>query len=246
MLAVGAVGLGSAYATTGAAEAGRGAASAPPTSPATTAGGALALDGVPPLGGLPGLAPGAPAATHAARVAISARAQRRDLLVGWRISVDGALSADTRRHVVALQERRGRGWLTMAWAATGRSGRYSLGFRPATPGRLSLRVRFAGDRTSAPALAGLGAIDVYRLAGASWYGPGGPLACGGTLTEARLGVAHKTLPCGTMVSLRHGSRTVRVPVIDRGPYVAGRDYDLTPATKRALGFGDTGEVWATS
>jgi rare lipoprotein A (peptidoglycan hydrolase) len=48
-----------------------------------------------------------------------------------------------------------------------------------------------------------------------------------------------------MVALHLGNRTVRVPVIDRGPYVSGRDYDLTPATKRALGFGDTGEVWAT-
>jgi rare lipoprotein A (peptidoglycan hydrolase) len=36
-----------------------------------------------------------------------------------------------------------------------------------------------------------------------------------------------------------------VPVVDRGPYVAGREYDLTEATKRALGFEGTGEVWAT-
>ena len=33
---------------------------------------------------------------------------------------------------------------------------------------------------------------------------------------------------------------VRVPVVDRGPYVAGREFDLTEATKQALGFGDTG------
>jgi hypothetical protein len=241
MLAVGAVGLGSAYATTGAAEADRGAAAAPPTSPATT-GGALALDGVPPLAGGLGLAP----AAHASSVAISASTRHRNLLVGRRISVDGALRANAQQHVVALQERRGSGWLTVARGTTSRSGAYSLGFSPATPGRLSLRVRFAGDRTSAPAAAGLGVVNVYRVAGASWYGPGGPLACGGTLTDSRLGVAHRTLPCGTLVNLRHGSRTVRVPVIDRGPYVAGRDYDLTPATKRALGFGDTGEVWATS
>jgi len=36
-----------------------------------------------------------------------------------------------------------------------------------------------------------------------------------------------------------------VPVVDRGPYVAGREFDLTYATKEALGFGDTGEVWST-
>ena len=55
----------------------------------------------------------------------------------------------------------------------------------------------------------------------------------------------KTLPCGTLVKLRYGGRSVSVPVVDRGPYVAGREFDLTQATKQALGFGDTGEVWST-
>jgi rare lipoprotein A (peptidoglycan hydrolase) len=34
-------------------------------------------------------------------------------------------------------------------------------------------------------------------------------------------------------------------VIDRGPYVGGRDWDLTGATKTRLGFPSTGTVWAT-
>jgi len=84
---------------------------------------------------------------------------------------------------------------------------------------------------------------VFHLAGASWYGGGGTLACGGTLTSSTLGVANKTLPCGTWVTLRYRGRRVRVRVIDRGPYVTGREFDLTEATKRALGFGDIGEVW---
>ena len=44
---------------------------------------------------------------------------------------------------------------------------------------------------------------------------------------------------------RYRLQHIRVPVVDRGPYVAGRDFDLTYATKEALGFGDTGEVWST-
>ena len=87
---------------------------------------------------------------------------------------------------------------------------------------------------------------MYRLAGASWYGGGGGTACGQQLTSSTLGVANKTLPCGTLVTLRYGNQSIRVPVIDRGPYVAGRDFDLTEATKRAIGFGDTGDVWSTS
>jgi peptidoglycan lytic transglycosylase len=45
--------------------------------------------------------------------------------------------------------------------------------------------------------------------------------------------------------LRYNGRAIRVPVIDRGPYVAGREFDLTLATKEALGFGDTGALWST-
>ena len=71
-------------------------------------------------------------------------------------------------------------------------------------------------------------VTVYRPAAASFYGPGlygGALACGGTLQPGTLGVAHKWLPCGTRVRLRYRGRSVTVPVIDRGPYVGGRDFD---------------------
>ena len=90
-------------------------------------------------------------------------------------------------------------------------------------------------------------LTSYRLAGASYYGPGlygNGVACGGTLEPGTLGVANKTLPCGTMVKLRYGSHSITVPVIDRGPYVAGRDYDLTEATKDRLGFPGVGDVLA--
>lgn len=91
-------------------------------------------------------------------------------------------------------------------------------------------------------------INAYRPAEASYYGPGlygGGLACGGTLTPSKLGVANKTLPCGAKVTLRYGGRTVTVPVIDRGPYVGNREYDLTAATKAKLGFPSTGTVLTT-
>ena len=83
---------------------------------------------------------------------------------------------------------------------------------------------------------------------ASWYGPGlygGHLACGGTLGPGTLGVANKSLPCGTRVTLRYHGREVTVPVIDRGPYVGGREWDLTGATARRLGFDGVGVVWST-
>ena len=87
-------------------------------------------------------------------------------------------------------------------------------------------------------------LTAYRQAGASYYGPGlygNGVACGGTLMPGTLGVANKTLPCGTKVKLRYHGRSVTVPVIDRGPYVAGRDFDLTEATKERLGFPGVGD-----
>ena len=95
---------------------------------------------------------------------------------------------------------------------------------------------------------GLGRLEVYRQAYASWYGPGlygNRLGCGGRLSAGSLGVAHKRLPCGTLVTFRRSGRSVRVPVIDRGPYVGGREYDLTAATARRLGFRGHGPILAT-
>jgi rare lipoprotein A (peptidoglycan hydrolase) len=81
----------------------------------------------------------------------------------------------------------------------------------------------------------------------SWYGPGfygNRTACGKTLTTTLLGVAHKTLPCGTMVSFRNpaNGRVVTVPVVDRGPYVAGRQWDLTAGACKAIAHCYTGPI----
>ena len=82
----------------------------------------------------------------------------------------------------------------------------------------------------------------------SWYGPGfygQGTACGYTLTEDLLGVAHRTLPCGTLVSFKNpvNGRSITVPVVDRGPYVYGRQWDLTYATCAAIGHCWTGSIY---
>jgi rare lipoprotein A len=83
----------------------------------------------------------------------------------------------------------------------------------------------------------------YHVSIASVYTDYGlPIACGGVLHVPQLGVANKTLPCGTMVTFRYGGRAIRVPVIDRGPYIAGREWDLTGAAAEALHFPGLGPI----
>ena len=72
------------------------------------------------------------------------------------------------------------------------------------------------------------------------YGYG--LACGGVLGGDQLGVAHKTAPCGTPITFIYAGRSITVPVIDRGPYIAGREWDLTGATADALAFPGLGQI----
>jgi rare lipoprotein A (peptidoglycan hydrolase) len=84
---------------------------------------------------------------------------------------------------------------------------------------------------------------VWNVSIASVYTDyGKPVACGGVLHVPELGVANKTLPCGTMVTFLYGGRAIRVPVIDRGPYIAGREWDLTGATAEALHFPGLGPI----
>jgi rare lipoprotein A len=146
---------------------------------------------------------------------------------------------------VQLQRLGRHGWRALAHTLTGAKGRFVLRYKPHRLLSERVRIVFAGDAHDRSVKRYLGHLRSYRLAGASWYGGGGSLACGGQLTSSTLGVANKTLPCGTLVTLRYGGREVSVPVVDRGPYVAGREFDLTEATKRALGFEGVGEVWST-
>lgn len=85
--------------------------------------------------------------------------------------------------------------------------------------------------------------DAPRIAAvASHYGPpdepaGQPVACGrGRIAAGVHGAAHKTLPCGTRIGvcLPDLSRCVEARIVDRGPYVAGRDLDLFGRTFAAL------------
>jgi rare lipoprotein A len=80
---------------------------------------------------------------------------------------------------------------------------------------------------------------------ASWYGAefhGRPTASGEIFNMYANTCAHKTYPFGTRVkiSTASGSRTVECTVNDRGPFVEGRDIDLSFAAAREIGLTGSG------
>jgi rare lipoprotein A (peptidoglycan hydrolase) len=90
------------------------------------------------------------------------------------------------------------------------------------------------------------AFTPFRIAGASWYGGktmwGRSTACGQVLRPTTIGVANKTLPCGTPVKFVWHGHSIVAPVIDRGPYIRGRAWDLTAAAAEALEFEGIGQI----
>ncbi len=90
------------------------------------------------------------------------------------------------------------------------------------------------------------AFTPFKVAGASWYGGktmwGRSTACGQVLRPTTVGVANKTLPCGTPVKFVWHGHSIVAPVIDRGPYVKGRAWDLTSAAAEALEFEGIGQI----
>ena len=178
---------------------------------------------------------------------LSGRATRH-VKRGSHVRVAGRLAPGQRGRLVRLQLRSAGGWKTVDRVRTRGSGRFRASWKAVRAGSFRLRVRFTGDRWNAAASTIGRRVRVYRPANASWYGPGlygNALGCGGRLGTGTVGVAHKTLPCGTRLTMRYRGRSINVRVIDRGPFHASREWDLTAATKSRLGFGSTGVVWTT-
>jgi rare lipoprotein A (peptidoglycan hydrolase) len=89
---------------------------------------------------------------------------------------------------------------------------------------------------------------VPKTALATWFGPGlygQHTACGQTLTPAIVGVANRKLPCGTLVKVSFHGQVLTVPVVDRGPYANGADWDLTAAAAQSLGIEETVRIATT-
>ncbi len=191
----------------------------------------------------------APSSPRQVSVASRFELRRRsmEVLGGQAVTVRGTLLAEVRGRKVLLEGRRHGAWHVVGSARTGSHGGFRIRYRPGNAagrsGGEQLRVQFRGDRLNTGALARAGRVTQFNESVASWYDDGGNTACG---FHAGLGVANKSLPCGTRVTFRYGGHSVTAVVDDRGPFAGGREWDLNQNTAGALGFYGVGAVWSSS
>ena len=165
-----------------------------------------------------------------------------DIKGGRRPRFFGTMNPRVGGRKVRIQMRVDGDWKLIRRVEVG-DGVFSGRWRPKVRGRREMRAVFSGDELSWPTKR-KERLWIYRRAEATWYGPGfygQTTACGQTLRKRTLGVAHRTLPCGTLVDFLFKGRTVSVKVIDRGPF-GEADWDLTKATKDRLHFEGRDEV----
>ena len=167
-------------------------------------------------------------------------------LVGQPMSFSGTLGGAARgsRIDILLRARGTKDWHTVTTVTADEDGAFQATWVSAVPGRFVARAVPAGAAAAASVSAPVTTVvTVFRSATATWYDmPGKVGACGVRITPATLGVAHKSLPCGSRVDVTYEGRTINVPVIDRGPYARGVSYDLTLAAADALGVTAAGRV----
>ena len=86
-----------------------------------------------------------------------------------------------------------------------------------------------------------GAVGPYYTSRAAPYGPsaGRRTACGEAFTSRLQGIAHPTLPCGVKVYILFRGHEVLTEVVDRGPTVPGRDFDVTKGLADRIGLHGT-------
>jgi rare lipoprotein A (peptidoglycan hydrolase) len=67
-------------------------------------------------------------------------------------------------------------------------------------------------------------------------------SCGQRLGANTLGVAHPVLPCGVKLFIAYKDKIILTQVVDRGPSVPGREFDVTRALARKLGLQGTQQI----
>jgi rare lipoprotein A len=170
-------------------------------------------------------------------------------LVGKKVRFRGTVDEKLAGRAVVVQylDPTTGAWTRQAKTAVKPDGTFAARWKPQRVGRFRTRALVRGQAHSAAATTPELTLTVFRGALATWYGPGfygNKTACGIELTETLVGVAHRSLPCGTIVAIHYGSATILAPVVDRGPYGGEAKWDLTKGAADLLGFTQTDRIGA--
>ena len=197
--------------------------------------------------GSPGSSPNPPVPVTAGNVPVTASSDgititsEASAFIRGGVSVTGTVPASDAGDVVEIDQLSSAAtatWVPVADASAQPGGSFTAAWHPKRPGPLTIRAVINGSQASSAAAAPTLSVTVYRRSTATLYGPGfwgQRTACGKILRRNTIGLANRTLPCGTLVQLYYNGRVITVPVIDRGPYAHGANWDLTMATGRAIG-----------
>jgi rare lipoprotein A len=169
-------------------------------------------------------------------------------LLGRKVRFRGAVEERLAGRTVVVQylDPATTAWTKQARTTVKPDGTFVARWRARHTGQFQLRAMVSGEASSSAVSPEL-PLTVYRGAVATWYGPGfygNTTACGIELTPELVGVAHPSLPCGTNVAVHYGSRTLVLPVVDRGPFGSEARWDLTEAAAQQLGFTHTDRIGA--
>jgi rare lipoprotein A len=171
-------------------------------------------------------------------------------LLGHVLNFSGTVpSRDAHRPVAVQRYESTQGtWVQTASTRANRHGAFLAHWRTNLPGRITVRAVVLATSGAGSAQSDSSEptqVTVYRPAVSTYFGPGfygQETACGQTLSTVLVGVANRTLPCGTLIEVSYGGRSLTVPVIDRGPYANGAEWDLTVGAATALGVQETVHV----
>jgi hypothetical protein len=193
-------------------------------------------------GGAPAPSPGGSGTEDASFVLATGDA----VFVGGALEIKGFAAGAADRTVDIQSRDASGGWISVATANADPNGNFTTSWHPASPGQYELRAALNTAQAADSATSSSEHIvRVYKRAKASWYGPGfygKRTACGQRLNRATTGIAHRSLACGTEVAIRYRGQSIVVPVIDRGPFAKGVQWDLTSATAKKLGMTVTSRV----
>jgi rare lipoprotein A len=167
-------------------------------------------------------------------------------LLGKKVRFRGTVDAKLAGRPVVVQslDPVTEAWTKQAKTTVKPDGTFLARWKARKIGQFRTRALIGGSARTASASPEL-TLTVFRPAIATWYGPGfygNKTACGIELTETLVGVAHRTLPCGTIVAVHYGSTTILAPVVDRGPFGGKAKWDLTKGAADLLGFTQTDRI----